>query len=180
MPTRRLALVLLATLGVAWTPQSLEPEKVEVEYDHSTDFSAYKTYAWVPFLEPSSNAANHVRITRAVEQGLEAKGLTKVKPADASVLLHYYTRLDKKVRGNPSKSSSYWAPSSPRFVVNFDKVEVGTLVLEMWDGRRKDVVWQGKVSDVAPRPDQVEEAIDKAVTRILAVYPPKPEKASGP
>jgi uncharacterized protein DUF4136 len=178
MSTRRaVLLLLLAASSLAWSPQSFEPGKVDVDYDHAIDFSTYRTYAWVPFLEPSANAANHVHITRAVEQGLKAKGLTKVKPTEASVLLHYYTRLDKKVRGNPSKSSSYWAPSSPRFVVNFDKVEVGTLVLELWDGRRKDVVWQAKVSDVAPRPDQVEEAIDKAVTRILAVYPPRPEGA---
>lgn len=177
MSTSRAALLALAVLGLAWAPQSFEPGKVDVEYDHAVDFSAYKTYAWVPFQEPTANAANHVRITRAVEEGLAAKGFTRAKPTEAGVLLHYYTRLDKKVRGNPSKSSSYWAPSSPRFVVNFDKVEVGTLVLELWDGRRQDVVWQGKVEGVAPRPDQVEEALDKAVTRILAVYPPRAEGA---
>jgi hypothetical protein len=177
MPNRRAALLALASLGIGWSPQTFEPGKVDVDYDRATNFAAYRTYAWVPFQEPTANAANHVRITRAVEQGLEAKGLTKATPTEANVLLHYYTRLDKKVRGTPSQSSSVWAPSSPRFVVNFDKVQVGTLVLELWDGRKKDVVWQAKVSDVAPRPDQVEAAIDKAVTRILAVYPPRPEGA---
>jgi hypothetical protein len=164
------ALALGAGLAVA-QPASDE-DKVELEYTHGTDFSAYKTYGWVPFQDPAANPANHIRVTRAVEKELEAKGLTKATDSRADVFVRYQGRLEKKVKGTPAKVDSPWQPTNPRFTVDFSKVQIGTLVLELYDGRTKDVVWHGRTSARMATPDRIEEQISAAVKLLLSRFPP--------
>jgi Domain of unknown function (DUF4136) len=170
--------VVFAALPILASGQKLvEGPSVEVEFDHATDFSGYKSYAWAPFQDPAPNPANHIRITRAVERELEAKGFEKVPPADASFFVRYQGRLEKKIKGTPSQSESPWQPSNKRTIVSFERVKIGTLILEVWDARTKDLVWQARESMPAPKPDRVEAAIDKSVARLIQEFPPKPAPA---
>lgn len=166
--------------GLALGQKLGESGKVEVEFDHSADFAAYKTFAWAPFQDPAPNPANHVRITRAVERELEVKGFTKVGPEQASVFVRYQGRLEKKIKSTSGHTESPWQPSNMRTVVNFDlsKEKVGTLILELWDGRTKDLVWQARESMSLPPADRMEDEINKSVKRILGQYPPKAAPAA--
>jgi hypothetical protein len=135
--TAGLALALLP--GVVWAEILGASGKVEVEYDHAADFTAYKTFAWAPF------------------QG----------------------RLDKKITSTSSQSDSPWQqPSDKRTMVSFGKTKVGTLVLELWDGRSKNLVWQARESMPEPAADRMEDAINKSVKRLIGEYPPKPAPAA--
>jgi hypothetical protein len=160
--------------GVAIGEKLGEAGKVEVEFDHAADFSTYKSFAWAPFQDPAPNPANHVRLTRAVERELQAKGLAKVSPDQASVFVRYQGRLDKKIKSTSEQTASPWQPSNMRTVVNFDlsKVKVGTLILELWDARTKDLVWQARESIPEPSPDRMEDAINKTVKHLVEQYPP--------
>lgn len=175
---RTVLLSLVALPATAALAQdALAEPKVEVEYEKSVDFSKFKTYAWVPFQEPAKSATNHMRITSAVEREMELKGLAKaVDPPRADLFIEYAGHIEKKLRGTPSKQDSTWQPSSPKFVVNFDKMHVGTLVIRLWDGTSKDVVWSASGSEPLQQ-DGAQPAIivDEAVKRLLAGFPPKPE-----
>ena len=172
-------LALTVLPGVAWAQSLVASGKVKVEYDHATDFATYKTFAWASFQDPAPNPANHIRVTRAVERELEAKGFAKVSPDEASVFVRYQGRLDKKITSTPSQSESPGQqPSNKRTMVNFGKVKVGTLILELWDGRTKDLVWQARESMPEPAADRMEDAINKSVKRLLGEYPPKPAPAA--
>ena len=172
-----LALALLS--GVGWAQSLVASGKIEVEYDHAADFAAYKTFAWASFQDPAPNPANHIRVTRAVERELEAKGFTKVSPDDASVFVRYQGRLEKKITSTPSQSESpYQGPSDKRTIVSFGKIKVGTLILELWDGRTKNMVWQARESMPEPAADRMEDAINKSVKRLIGEYPPKPAPAA--
>jgi hypothetical protein len=170
------ALAVLSIAGPAAAQDAPGQKPVEVDFKKTADFSLYHTYAWVPFQEPASSPANHIRITRAVERELEAKGLMKGDAAAATDLfVHYQGSRDKKVRGTPSQRESTWQPSNPTFQVDFSRVEVGTLVVELWDAGTKDIVWRAKAAEVIRREDQAEDLINQIVKRILAPYPPKPK-----
>jgi hypothetical protein len=175
----RLALVSVSVLALSRVAAAQAPagqKPVEVDFEKTADFSSYHTYAWAPFQEPASNPANHIRITRAVERELEAKGFTKGESAAATdIFVHYQGSRDKKVRGTPSQRDSNWQPSNPTFQVDFSRVEVGTLVVELWDAKTKDIVWRAKAAEVIRREDQAEEVINQAVKRLMAAYPPKPQ-----
>lgn len=160
-------------------PHPVSPsKKVELEWNHEVDFSRYRTYAWVPYQQPVENPANHVRITRAVERELLAKGFAKASPApEADVFVEYKAKLDKQVKGTPYEGGAAWAPTNERFMVRFDKIEVGTLVVQLWDGKTKDVVWQAKGSERISTPDQTERLINAVVTRLFEGYPPGQDPA---
>lgn len=173
-----LAAAAVAGAGLA---QELPKNEVEVQHDSSADFSSYKTFAWTPFQTPAPNPAVHIRLTEAIERELAAHGLRKAENAAAADLfVQYEGRLEKKVRGTPTRSDNYWQPSNNRFIVNFDRVEVGTLVIQLWDGKRKDVVWSAKGTAIMGQQDQRARQADDAVKHMLAGYPPKPAHAEPP
>lgn len=174
-----MAWAVAALAGSAFA-QDLAKNKVEFQHDEGADFSSYRTFAWTPFQTPAANSAVHIRLTQAIERELLARGLQKAENAStADLFVQYEGRLEKKVRGTPSRSDDYWQPSNTRFIVNFDRVEVGTLVIQLWDGKRKDVVWSAKGTAILGREDQRARQADDAVKQMLSGYPPKtaqPEK----
>jgi hypothetical protein len=54
-------------------------------------------------------------------------------------------------------------------------VHVGTLVIRLWDGASKDVVWRASGSEIVQEGPQPASIVDDAVHRLLAELPPKPE-----
>ena len=163
----RLTLVLLL-LGADASAQ-----EIKLDYDHDVDFSRYKTFAWSVAQQPAKNPANHVRITRAVEEAFTAKGLNKDTAGIPDAYLMYVGRVGDKVKVTGHSGGSSWEPTNLRTMVDLNKVREGTLVLEMYDARTKDVVWRGVASEVGVRDDAMEEAIRAAVKKLVDGYPPQ-------
>lgn len=153
-------------------PQSGTPT-VKVTFDQETDFSKYKTYDWVPGQEPAANPVNHIRITRAVERELELKGLKKsMESPDLRVT--YYAKVEKKLKGTGYQEDSPWQPTSDlRTVVDFKRVQEGTVIIELLDADTKLTLWRGVATGPAPSPDEVGPVIDSTIKKVLADYPPK-------
>ena len=66
-----------AILALALSAVAASAQEVKLDYDHDVDFSRYKTFGWSVAQQPAKNPANHIRITRAVEEGFAGKGLSK-------------------------------------------------------------------------------------------------------
>ena len=174
MKLARIVLALVFSAGVA------SAQEVKLDYDHDVDFSRYKTFAWSVAQQPAKNAANHIRITRAVEEGFTAKGLSKPAAGAPDAYLMYTGRVGDKVKVTGRSGGSSWEPSNLRTMVDLNKVREGTLVLEMYDARTKDVIWRGMASEVAVREDTMEESIRAAVKKLLEGYPPPKAEAPKP
>lgn len=161
-----LALALLLLAAPAANP------KVKVTFDQDADFSRFKTYDWVATQEPAANPVNHLRMTRAVERELEAKGLTKsIENPDLRV--SYFAKVEKKLKGTGYQSDSPWQSTSDlRTSVDFRRVQEGTVIIELIDEGTKLTLWRGVAVGPAPSPDEVGPAIDATVRKILAEYPP--------
>jgi len=146
--------------------------KVKVTFDQDTDFRHFKTYDWVTTQEPAANPANHIRMIRAVEAELEAKGLTKsMESPDLRVT--YFAKVEKKLKGTGYQSDSPWQSTSDlRTVVDFKRVQEGTVIIELLDEATKLTLWRGVAVGPAPSPDEVGPVIDATVRKILAEYPP--------
>ena len=174
MSLPRLALACILSAAAA------SAQEIKLDYDHDVDFSRYKTFGWSAAQQPAKNAANHVRITRAVEEGFTAKGLSKDAAGAPDAYLMYTGRVGDKVQVTGRPGGSSWEPTNLRTMVDLNKVRAGTLVLEMYDARTKDVIWRGVASDVAVREDAMEEAIRAAVKKLLDGYPPTKAEAPKP
>src|SRR5262245_31104400 len=98
-PVLPIVLVLLA--APAGSPT------VKVTFDQDTDFSHFKTYDWVATQEPVSNPVNHIRMTRAIERELEAKGLKKAME-NPDLRVTYLAKVEKKIRGTGYQVDSPW------------------------------------------------------------------------
>jgi hypothetical protein len=171
MPARLFALLLLLAGPVAPT--------IKINVDKDADFSVYKTWDWVPALDATANPANpanHVRIMRAVERELEARGLQR-SMENPDLRVSYLAKIEKKIRGQGYQTDSPWSATPDlRTVVDFRRVEEGTLIVELIDAETKLTVWRGVATQPAPSPDEVGPVIDATVTKLLADFPPKPKQ----
>jgi hypothetical protein len=57
------------------------------------------------------------------------------------------------------------------------QIPVGTLVLDMYDGKTHKLVWRGTADEVISRStDKNDDSMDKAINAMLDKFPPKGQK----
>jgi hypothetical protein len=166
------AAIFLVLGGVA---RPAPAQDVKVTHEPGTDFSRYRTFDWIETQEPVPNPVNHVLITRAVERELQAKGVQKPAEGKPSLRVRYYAKIEKKLRGKGSQKQTFGDPTNLRTTVDFKRIEEGSILVELYDDDTRLTLWRGTVSAQAPRPDEVQEVIDKAVKDLFAGFPPKGE-----
>ena len=167
LPVSMLALLLGGIAAAA------RAQDAKITAEPGTDFSKYKTYDWIETQEQIANPVNHVLIMRAVERELGAKGVEKPSAGKPSMRVRYYAKIEKKLRGKSSQRQSFGEPTNLRTTIDFGRVEEGTILVELYDEETRLTIWRGTVTASAPRPDEVQEAIDDAVKRLFVGFPPK-------
>jgi hypothetical protein len=149
------------------------------DYDRATNFSRYKTYEWKT-VDPIQNQILEQRLKSAVETTLNSKGLrTSAENPDLWVVPH--TRLDKQTQINTYNSGwgygygwrgGYGGGMTTSTV---SEIPVGTLIIDLVDAGKKQMVWRGTASKTL-EPDASPETKDKniatAVQKMFANYPP--------
>lgn len=166
------------------------------DYDQSVNFSKIKTYAWIISDKKSTESKefyqselNQKRITRAIEQELLTKGLQKVAPEKADVLVNYHTSVViKRERDLSNTHPYYWSfghgfhHSHLGFHMSLNSIErqykAGSLVVDFINPN-KELIWRGaKESRMQSKaaPAKREERIRAVVADIMANFPPRPNK----
>lgn len=159
---------------------------IKYDYDVDSNFSAYRTYAWIPqqIDEGRVNATTAVqrntlldnRIRSAVDATLATKGLT-ADEQNPDLLVVYHTGMQNKVDVTDwgySYSGSYWGWAG-RDIDVYNYTE-GTLLVDLVDAKTKQLAWRGSatgVVDPGRSPEEVQERINDVVAQIFANYPPK-------
>jgi hypothetical protein len=177
-------LLVVVALGAIASPSLgqfvLRDDRVKVDFAQGIDFSQYKTYQWKESQEPADDPTTHLWITRAVESELEAKGFTKADPGKADLKVRYYGKVSSKMRSTPGGGGATWTPGNIRTMVQLDKVQEGTLILELYEARWENRVWRATMSETLSRPDRMEHQIRSVVSKLLSEYPPKQEPSPRP
>jgi hypothetical protein len=169
------SIVLMACLGL---PAIVQAQKTSYDFDRTTDFSKFKTFAWAkgtPALEPFLDK----RIVASIESQLAARALTRSDGnPDVYVLYHVVLGVQKSVTGFGSGSGPFgWHGGFDRFDARLNDIPVGALVIDLADAAKRELVWRGvgmNEIDITAKPEKRDAAIDKAVEKILKNYPPKP------
>ena len=174
------AMLLVPALAMA--------QKTSYDFDKSADFSTLKTYA-LKEGTPVGQQLIDDRIIGAIDAALAAKGLTK-SASDPDVVVVYHVAFDKQ-KDISTFSSGYgggygpygygwgggWGGSTTSTQVR--DILVGTLVIDMADAKKKQVVWRGmgvKEVDTTAKPEKRDKSITNAVNKIFKNYPPKVKK----
>jgi hypothetical protein len=158
-------------------PAILSAQKVETDFDHSANFSQYKTFMWIR--EPHmSDPLMKQRVIDAVNAQLTAKGLQLVtEGADLGVTANGATSqqhtLETFYTGFGGWGWRGWGGDGMATTIP-ESYTVGTLVVDLFDCRTKQIVWRGTATDTLPeKPEKTAEKLNKAVEKMFSKFPPR-------
>lgn len=157
--------------------------RVATDYDKQVDFSRYNSFA---FFKPGIDKAeisdlDKKRIMRAIEDNLQAKGMTKSEnpPLLVSIFTKERERVD--VYNNSFGYGWGWNPwyyGGAYGGSSVSRSTEGTLYIDLIDAKTNSLVWQGmgNADLVTSDMERKEERIKEIVQKILAEYPPNMQK----
>ena len=169
-------LIRTIALGAVCFNSIATAQKVVSQYDRATDFSKFKTYKWIIIqgTTPPNTAQNVVGLVNTV---LGQKGLllqSEQIEGKADLLVGFQTSVDQQRQINRLDTGDPWMGGMGQATTSI--IEVGTLVIDMYDLGQKQLVWRGsatKTLNPGGNPYKNYERLQKAVDKLLKDFPPK-------
>lgn len=200
MLIRRASLLIMAiaSIGLAGCASTFQ---ASYDSDPEQDFSTYKTWGWIsenpmivggtdrvpnPLLEP--------KIMRAMENGLAAKGYTRIddpEAADFTVSFTVGSREEIRVDSYPSAYAGYGYGAYPRWGgayygygmstnTQVRQTTKGMLAMDVFDVKSHQPVFHAVATKTISDSDRekVDVTIQAAVDSVLSAFPPPPAGAA--
>jgi hypothetical protein len=160
-------------------------QQVKTDYDRAANFSQYKTYSWEKVQTPDPLWVD--RIKAAVDAALAAKGWTQVESGgDISIVAIEINRDQQTLntfydnfgggfgrRGFGGLGGFGEATTTP------ETYTVGTLVVDLFDAKTKDLVWRGVSSGMLSDKSNKNIAnLNRGVQKMFQHFPPDALKNS--
>ncbi len=181
---KQLSIVLIALVLAGCASQ-----KVDWDYDPGRSLAGLKTYAWLETSEDVKkkgyqlDALMDQRVQDAVDRGLQAKGLRRVKgsasnTAQVDFLVNYMTTV-KTRRDEQQITTSFGYGYSPWGVgmnteTRIKDYEEGTLIVDMIDPQTKKLIWRGQYRSRLKEkmtPQERTDRINQSINAILSGFP---------
>lgn len=151
------------------------------DYDMSYDFGSASSYNWMPGGSDGDLQFYERTLQEAVDSEMAARGLRKAPAGEADLLFAYHTgtqtrqQYDTYGYGAGGWWGGYWGGGMTTTTTTVREYEEGTLILDIVDRARNQLVWRGsgtKTLDSSATPEERHETLRKAVNKILADFPP--------
>jgi hypothetical protein len=184
-----LAASLLVLGGCASGPE------VRAEYDQSTHFAQYQTFAFANPLGTDRNGYQSIvsqRLIAATQREMEARGMRLVA-GNPQLLVNFNAALTERMRAIATpvpvvgvgigyggyygyRAGMYGAWPLYQDGTAVTPYNEGTLNIDIVDAARKQMVWEGVVTDIVTQDmlDNMPASIDAAVAAAFAKYPIQP------
>jgi hypothetical protein len=176
--------VVLALLACSVT----HAQDVKYNYRQGTDFSKYHTYKWADAVDGAPAIGGHLdqildsEIKQSIDSQLAAKGLTKVDSGKADLLVGYQIALSQEKQwnasgwdwgGGPGRGGwGPWGMKSLSSTATSSTINIGTLVLGIYDATAKQLVWMGPASKTVNPGNKNRKNLNKATQKLLKDFPP--------
>jgi hypothetical protein len=181
--------IRFVVLGIAalWLAGCETGPDLRADYDKAVDFGKYRTYNFVaaPSTGTDYKSLSQRILQNAASREMESRGYTKADNAD--LLINFKGKLEEKVDVESTPAPMYGAGwgyggwyGAPYGAYGYGGSEVstrrynvGTLVMDMIDREKKQVVFQGGVEDVVTKKmmENREGTLTNAVAGIFSRYP---------
>ena len=159
--------------------------RVAVNYDEAVDFGSYRTFYFVkpqpkqaggPGRRMVQNPLFTKDVMQEIKPHLESKGYVEAtRREETDLLVVFYAAVqNRRDWVAPTYRVGRWGRvwrTSPGHVVNYKE---GTLVIDMVDAKKKELVWQGVGTGVLDRMNPQANLADSA-KEILERFPPQQE-----
>jgi hypothetical protein len=174
---------IFASVGIALLIATASfAEQVKTDYDHSADFSQYKTYSWEKVQTQDPLWVD--RIKDAVNAALVAKGWTQVQSGgQVAIVAMEMTKNQQTVNTFYDGFGGGWGwrrfggGGFGEATTTTDNYKVGTLVVDLFDANRKNLIWRGSASDtLSDKSEKNIKNLDKGVQKMFGHFPPAANK----
>src|ERR1700758_3109008 len=176
--------VVLALAGVILLTGMVSAQQVKTDYDRSANFAQYKTYSWAQV--KTKDALDVDRIKNAVNAALTAKGWTQVdSDGDVSIVAIEITRNQQTLNTFYDGFGGGWGwrrfggGGFGEATTTTETYKVGTLVVDLFDAKTKQLIWRGVSSDtLSNNSDKNIKNLDKGANKMFRHFPPAPPKSN--
>jgi hypothetical protein len=187
----RLGIALILVLLACYLTNA---QDVRTNYMPGTDWSKYRTYAWVDEVQGVPNVGGRpdqildMQVKQAIDSQMAAKGFTKLADGGKPDLLVGYQLLidrEKQINGFGDTWGGGWGGWGPwgggfgTFSADTSTNYVGTFVVGMYDPAAKKLVWIGGAQhaiEPSKKPEKNQERLNKGAQKLLKDFPPRRSK----
>ena len=164
---RTLGWTSIVALGLM-TTTVLFAQHVNVDSNPAAPFATYKTYAWAPGT-PTPDPLNNQRLHASIDERLAARGLTQ---STASPDLIVSTNVTTQERVELVPSGFAYGPWWGDRGVYVDTKPEGTLIVDFYDAKTKQMVWRGvATASASEKPMKNMEKMNKALDKMFEKLP---------
>jgi hypothetical protein len=161
-------------------------QDVRTNYMPGTDFSKYRTYAWVNDVQGVAAVGGRpdqildAQVKQAIDSQMAAKGFTKVEDGGKTdLLLGYQLAIDqeKQINGFGDNLGGWgpWGGGLGTFSASTSSNYTGTFVVGMYDPAAKKLVWIGAAQhaiEPSKKQEKNQQRLNKGAQKLLKDFPP--------
>jgi hypothetical protein len=161
---------------------TVSAQQVKTDYDRSANFGRYKTYSWEQV--KTKDALDVDRVKSAVNAALAAKGWSQVDSGgDVSIIAVETTQNQQSLNTFYDGFGGSWGwrrfggGGFGEATTTTETYKVGTLVVDLFDTKTKQLLWRGTSSDtLSNNSDKNIKNLDKGVEKMFKQFPPGSSK----
>ena len=164
-------------------PALAAAQDVKVDFDKAFDFSTVKTYS-IRIGTAWGNDLGQRRVLSEIDEAIAGKGWKKAAEGQANiqVVLHGATQTKRSANtfysgGMGGYGYHYGAMGGMgTSTTTVSEFTVGTLVVDMFDTKSKNLVFRGVAEDeLSDNAEKNAKKLDKASTKMFKNFPPAPK-----
>jgi hypothetical protein len=148
-------------------------QHVAVDYDRAANFKQIKTYSWAKLHTADPITDN--RVKEAIDQELAAKGWSQL-PSGGDVALVVVEQTSVREQYDSFYNGfggRRWGGGMVDETTTVDNYEVGTLIVSMFDGNSRQLIWRGTATgDKSDNPQKKIKSLTKVVQKMFKNFPP--------
>jgi hypothetical protein len=154
--------------------------QVKTDYDRNADFAQYKTYSWEQV--KTQDPLDVDRVKSAVSAALTAKGWTQVDSGgDVSIVVMEMSHNQQTLNTFYDGFGGGWRwrgfGGMGEATTTTETYKVGTLVVDLFDAKTKQLIWRGNSSDtLSNNSNKNIQNLDKDVEKMFKQFPPGSSK----
>jgi len=178
----RMQKVVFVLIGMVLFAGKASAQQVKTDYDRAANFAQYKTYSWEHV--KTQDPLNVDRIKNSVSAALAAKGWSQVDSGgDVSIVAMEITRSQQTLNTFYDGFGGGWGwrrfggGGFGEATTTTDTYKVGTVVVDLFDRKTKQLIWRGASSDtLSNNSDKNIKNLDKGVDKMFKHFPPGSSK----
>ena len=158
--------------------------KIETQVESDANFSDYKTWTWLPDIEPSTDprvtdAMVQRRIRTAIENQFKAQGFEKTTSSPDFYVSYHAALQDhmSQTMVDDRYDNASYAGYSTNWEHDYTHAWLeGTLLIDVLDVETVELVWRGSAQAELTEnatDDERDKRVKEAVRKMLENFPPK-------